>query len=70
MKISYTMAPGRGDTDLLFFGVAKTLVNQSHTTCGTVQINTEHASGPCNMDVRVLPDGPTFLTCPPTLPSL
>lgn len=60
MKIAYTMAPGRGDTDLLLSCVAKTLANQGYSTCGTVQINTEHASGPCNMDVRVLPDGPTF----------
>lgn len=58
MKIAYTMAPGRGDTDLLLSGLADTLALQGYTTCGTVQINTDRPSGPCDMDVRVLPDGP------------
>lgn len=58
MKIAYTMAPGRGDTDLLLSRLADTLASQSYTTCGTVQINTDRACGPCDMDVRVLPDGP------------
>lgn len=60
MKIAYTMAPGRGDTDLLLSRLASTLASQGYTTCGTVQINTNHASGLCDMDVRVLPDGPTL----------
>ena len=58
MKLAYTMAPGRGDTDLLLSGLADTLASQGYTTCGTVQINTDRASGPCDMDVRVLPNGP------------
>ena len=60
MKIAYTMAPGRGDTDLLLSRVAETLANQGYATCGTVQTNTECASGPCDMEVSVLPDGPTL----------
>ncbi len=60
MKIAYTMAPGRGDTDLLLSRVAETLANQGYATCGTVQTNTECASGPCDMDVSILPDGPTL----------
>lgn len=58
MKIAYTMASGRGDTDLLLSRLAGTLGSQGYTTCGSVQTNTDRASGPCDMDVRVLPDGP------------
>lgn len=60
MQIAYTMAPGQGDTDLLLFQIAETLAARGHATCGTVQINTECANGPCDMDVRVLPDGPVL----------
>jgi nucleoside-triphosphatase THEP1 len=60
MNIAYTMAPGRGDTDLLLFGLAETLAAQGVKCCGTVQINTECANGPCDMDVKVLPNGPTM----------
>jgi len=58
MKIAYTTAPGRGDTDLILSRLAGTLASQGYETCGTVQINTECTSGPCDMDVNVLPDGP------------
>ena len=59
MKIAYTIAPGRGDTDQLLWSLAERLVATDVVTCGTVQINTEcGAKGPCDMDVRVLPDGP------------
>ncbi len=60
MKIAYTMAPGRGDTDLLLSRLADTLASQGYTTCGTVQINTDRANSPCDMDVKVLPDGPVL----------
>ncbi|SNS01708.1 DUF2478 domain-containing protein [Antarctobacter heliothermus] len=60
MQIAYTMAPGQGDTDLLLFQIAETLAARGHATCGTVQINTECANGPCDMDVSVLPDGPVL----------
>ena len=60
MKIAYTMAPGRGDTDHLLSLLADTLASQGYTTCGTVQINTDRANGPCDMDVQVLPDGPVL----------
>ena len=61
MNIAYTMAKGRGDTDLLLFGVAQRLEKQGYRTAGTVQINTERADeGPCDMDVKVLPDGPVI----------
>ncbi len=60
MNIAYTMAPGRGDTDLLLFRLAEILAARGVRCCGTVQINTESAHGPCDMDVKVLPDGPTI----------
>ena len=59
MNIAYTIAPGRGDTDLLLFGVAEALMADGFRPSGIVQINTEMPEGGiCDMDVRVLPDGP------------
>jgi hypothetical protein len=55
------MAPGRGDTDLVLHKLAKDLALRGLRCRGTVQINSERAeSGPCDMDVRVLPDGPVL----------
>lgn len=59
MMIAYTMAPGRGDTDLMLQRLADDLAARGIRTCGTVQINSERAdAGPCDMDIRVLPGGP------------
>lgn len=59
MLIACTIAPGRGDTDLLLAGLADRLSASGVKTCGTVQINTECGGhGPCDMDVRILPEGP------------
>jgi len=60
MNIAYTMAPDRGNTDLLLAQLAETLAAQAVTCCGTVQINTDCPTGHCDMDVQVLPDGPTL----------
>ncbi len=60
MQIAYTMAPGRGDTDLLLFQIAEILASKGYKACGTVQINSERDGGPCDMDVKVLPEGPTL----------
>lgn len=61
MKLAYTMAPGRGDTDLVLEGLAADLAARGLRCCGTVQINSERAdAGPCDMDVRVLPGGPVL----------
>lgn len=61
MRIAYTMAPGRGDTDLLLQRVARSLIAHGRRPSGTVQINSERAdAGPCDMDVMVLPNGPTL----------
>jgi nucleoside-triphosphatase THEP1 len=59
MNLAYTMAPGRGDTDLILFKLANVLAARGLRCCGTVQMNSERGdTGPCDMDVRVLPDGP------------
>ncbi len=61
MNIAYTMAPGRGDIDLLLFQVAQSLITGGFRPAGIVQINTEcDDPGPCDMDVKVLPDGPVI----------
>ena len=61
MHIAYTMAPGRGDTDLILARVADTLLSRGYRVRGTVQINTDRAdAGPCDMDVRILPAGPVI----------
>ncbi|MEM7061000.1 MAG: DUF2478 domain-containing protein [Pseudomonadota bacterium] len=61
MKMAYTIASGRGDTDLLLAGLAQRLHNQGFRICGTVQVNTECGGGaPCDMEVFVLPDGPNI----------
>ncbi|GFE63267.1 hypothetical protein KIN_03410 [Litoreibacter roseus] len=54
------MASGRGDTDLLLLEVSQRLTADGIRCAGTVQINTIRAAGSCDMDVRVLPDGPTL----------
>lgn len=59
MRIAYTKANRRGDTDLLLQAVAAEVRAGGIKACGLVQINSECADdGPCDMDVRVLPDGP------------
>ena len=61
MNLAYTMAPGRGDTDLLLHRLACSLISRGLRPSGTAQINTERPdAGPCDMDVLVLPDGPVI----------
>lgn len=61
MKLAYTMAPGRGDTDLILFTLAGILSSRGFRCCGTVQINSGNAAaGRCDMDVQLLPDGPVL----------
>lgn len=61
MNLAYTMAPGRGDTDFLLHQLARRLIADGYRASGTAQINTERAdAGPCDMDLVVLPDGPTI----------
>lgn len=64
MNLAYTMAPGRGDTDMVLASLAKDLAALGIRCCGTVQVNTVNpgygTAGPCDMNVRVLPDGPVL----------
>lgn len=61
MRLAYTMAPGRGDMDLVLEGLTVDLAARGLRCCGTVQINSERDdAGPCDMDVRVLPGGPVL----------
>jgi hypothetical protein len=61
MQLAYTMASATGETDLILAHLAEGLSARGLRLCGTVQINTERiTSGPCDMDLRVLPDGPVL----------
>ncbi|MDO6479969.1 DUF2478 domain-containing protein [Shimia thalassica] len=61
MKIAYTLAPGRGETNLVLLELAKDLEKSGKRLCGTVQVDTEREKDHhCDMDVLVLPDGPTI----------
>lgn len=61
MNIAYTIAPGRGDMDLVLFKLAHSLLDRGYRPIGTVQINCDRAdAGPCDMDVKVLPAGPVI----------
>jgi len=62
MKIAYTMSPNPGDTDEILARLAEKLAKSGLRTCGIAQINTANTDCqfPCDMDVQVLPDGPTI----------
>ena len=59
MKIAYTSSRDSGDTDSLLASLAEILIEQGMRIRGAVQINRDGGNnGPCDMDVKVLPDGP------------
>ncbi len=59
--IATVTSPGRGDTDLLLARFATEMAARGYRVRGVVQINTGRgADHPCDMDVRVLPEGPVF----------
>jgi len=62
VKIAYTMSPNPGDTDETLARLAARLTDRGLRTCGVAQINTESKDclHPCDMDVKVLPDGPVI----------
>ncbi len=61
MKFAYTLAPGRGETNLLLASLAQRLAARGMALCGAVQIDTERELGHrCDMDLQVLPDGPVI----------
>lgn len=60
MKLGYVSLAGRGATDAFLATVAATLEERGWRLAGTVQSNVERADRrKCDMDLRVLPDGPT-----------
>lgn len=59
MKLAFTIAPGRGETNVLLAEIAGALIARKIRLAGTVQIDTDRGEGrKCDMDVKVLPDGP------------
>ncbi len=61
MKFAYTLAPGRGETNLLLAELAERLTRQGLRLCGTVQVDTEREKHHhCDMDLRILPEGPVI----------
>jgi hypothetical protein len=61
MRIGYITADGRGDMDLLLHGLASRAAARGWRLCGTVQMNSDCGPDrPCDMDVRILPDGPVI----------
>lgn len=60
MKIAYVTLQGRGRTDDLISAVADRLTARGLRLAGTVQSNHDRPDRrKCDMDLRVLPDGPT-----------
>lgn len=61
MRIAYVSLQGRGQTDALIAEVAGRLAVLGLRLAGTVQSNHERPDRrKCDMDLRVLPDGPTL----------
>ncbi|MDA5093816.1 DUF2478 domain-containing protein [Aliiroseovarius sp. KMU-50] len=59
MKLAFTIAPGRGETNVLLAEIAEDLIARKVRVVGTVQIDTDRGEDrKCDMDVMVLPDGP------------
>ena len=61
MQIAHLTVPGRGATNRMLAQVAQTLGTEGLHLAGTVQVDTEQPRSPlCDMDVLVLPQGPTL----------
>ena len=61
MQFAYVDAPLRGETNRLLSGVAQAAMARRLRVCGTEQINRDrHEGHHCDMDVHVLPGGPTL----------
>lgn len=58
MKIAFISSADRGGTDRLLEQFADRLLARGVKLAGIVQTNTDCGPGPCDMDVRVLPEGP------------
>lgn len=61
MKLAYVTVPGRGRIDDLVAEVVRTFAGDGVRLAGTVRVRPVDLHGhPCDMDLRVLPDGPGF----------
>ena len=61
MKLGYTKSQNRGEVDRILAQTAAALMAAGLKLAGVVQTNSENCDiGLCDMDVRVLPDGPVF----------
>ena len=61
MKLAYITVQGRGRTDDLLAEVVRAFEDDGLRLAGTVRTQPADPSGhPCDMDLRVLPDGPGF----------
>jgi len=61
MQLAYVMTETRGTTDRLLALFSRQLIERGSRLVGVAQTNTECAdSNLCDMDVQVLPDGPTI----------
>ncbi len=61
MHIGYVSQAGRGASDAILADVVTLLTAQGLRLAGTVQSTAERADrAQCDMDVQVLPDGPSF----------
>ena len=59
MNIAYIMSDNHGDTDGVLVEAARRLRSRGLRVAGLVQVNTGcEQEGSCDMDVRVLPEGP------------
>ncbi|MDC0737875.1 DUF2478 domain-containing protein [Cognatishimia sp. SS12] len=61
MKIAYTMTEGKGDLDQILYTFAMAEIAKGAKLAGVVQVNSDREDcALCDMDVQVLPDGPTI----------
>jgi len=61
MQLAYVMTETRGTTDRLLTLFSQQLIGRGCLLAGVAQTNTECADSTlCDMDVQVLPDGPTI----------
>lgn len=69
MKLAYVTVPGRGMTDDLIDRIARAFASDGLHLAGTVRVSPADPAGhPCDMDLRVLPDGPVFRISQPLGP--
>lgn len=60
IRLAHATSGGRGRTDLLLAGLVRRLGAGGGVVVGTVQENTPRPDRRCDMDLRLLPDGPSF----------